>query len=317
MVRSRYEKNIQLQSRLIEAILEAPLPPWMPGLRSRRLFFAGVGSSFHAAQIAARLWRQFISPEAWAEHSFDFARSPQPAKPGDVVALFSHRGTKSFTVEAARKARGAGATTVGLTGMESPWRAPLTHRLETCEPEDCGAFTKSLTTTLAWVCRWIGEPGLLRGLGRACAKLDEGPRFPGIGPGTDLVLLGDGVREWVARETALKLQETAYVRARPFGLEEFLHGPRLSVSDGSLVAAFSSLREERWGALRRYLKTVGVPLIEVQAEAFGVPPAGGWLWQLFWGQRLALDACRRLGIDPDSLRTQERRYKRAREALKL
>jgi hypothetical protein len=65
------------------------------------------------------------------------------------------------------------------------------------------------------------------------------------------------------------------------------------------------------------LAAVEAPLLEVQAEQVGLSEEAGWLWQLFWGQRLALDICRRLKIDPDSLRTQDPRYREAREALKL
>jgi len=71
-----------------------------------------------------------------------------------------------------------------------------------------------------------------------------------VGPDTDLVLLGDLEREWVGREISLKLQEAAYLRARPFGLEEFLHGPRISVDAKSSVVAFTS-NEPRWQTVAR------------------------------------------------------------------
>ena len=125
------------------------------------------------------------------------------------------------------------------------------------------------------------------------ASLRRGPPFPAVRPDTDLVIIGDGLREWVAREAALKLQEAAYVRARAFGLEEFLHGPRISVGRGSVVVGFSSRRQPRWKAARRYLATIETPFTEVASE--------DWL------------ACRRLGIDPDLLRTDDPRYRRARE----
>lgn len=311
---SRYETNIGLQPHRIHAVLHAPRPGWAEAIKKRRVFFVGVGSSHHAAQIACWLWRRLVSPEAFAVHSFDFVRAPQPVKAADAVVLFSHRGTKSFTVEASKLARAAGALTVGITGEESPWREPLDHRLESCEMEDTGAFTKSLTSTMAWVARLIDAPALTAGFHQACERLDEGPAFPRLSADTDLILLGDGPREWVAREISLKVQEAAYLPARAFGLEEFLHGPRISAGEKSLVVAFAEPAEPRWEAARAFLKTVEVPLLEVPS---GLAPEAGWLWQLFWGQRLTLHACNALGVDPDALRTGDARYRKAREALSL
>ena len=304
---SRYEKNILLQPSLIADILKAARPSWMDELKNRPVYFVGVGTSFHLAQIAKMLWRRHVSLNAHAVHSFDYSRIPQPPAKGDVVVLFSHRGTKSFTVEAARRAHAAGATTVAFTGIGSPFKDSLVYRVETCENEDCGAFTKSMTTTLAWIARWIDSGDLNKEILDACRALESGPAFPRVTADTDLVLIGDLEREWVGREIALKLQEAAYMRARPFGLEEFLHGPRISVDEKSVVVAFVS-EEPRWQTVRDYLKEIEVPLVEI---------GGSWLAQLFWGQRLTADACRQLKLDPDTLRTQDPRYKRAREKLSL
>lgn len=312
---SRYERNILLQPELIREIMASPPPAWMAELRSRRIFFVGVGTSYHLAQVAKTLWRRSVSVEAEAVHSFDFVRLPQPIRRGDVAVLFSHRGTKSFTVEAAGAAHKAGAVTVGVTGRGSPWSAQLTHRLETCELEDTGAFTKSMTTTLAWIALWIGDPELTGGMLQACGDLHGGPDFPTVRPDCDLVLLGDLEREWIARETALKVQEAAYLRARAFGLEEFLHGPRISVGRDSQVICFTDRTEGRWEAARRFLRTVEVPFTEV--DTLALPRPAAWLGQLFWGQRFTAAACRQLGFDPDDLRALDPRYKQAREHLSL
>lgn len=304
---SRYEKNIALQPELIRAILKAGRPAWMEELRERTIYFVGVGTSFHLAQISKMLWRRHVGLRAHAVHSYDFARLPQPAAKGDAVCLFSHRGTKSYTVESTATAKKLGVVTVGITGVGSPWKEGLDHRIEACELEDTGAFTKSMTSTLAWIVRWINAPELTEEVLAACENLKGGPKFPSVSAGTDVVLLGELEREWVAREISLKLQEAAYLRARPFGLEEFLHGPRISVDAKSVVAAFSS-DEPRWQTVRDYLKTIEVPLVEVR---------GSWLEQLFWGQRFTANVCFDLNVDPDALRTTDPRYKKAREKLSL
>jgi fructoselysine-6-P-deglycase FrlB-like protein len=287
----------------------------MGELKGRRMFFVGIGSSFHAAQIARWLWRRHVSPQAFAVHSFDFVRLPEPVGPGDVVVLLSHRGNKSFSVEAAGMAHHLGAVTVGITGQGSSWRENLVHRLEASEMEDTGAFTKSLTCTLAWIARWIDDSRLIEGLREACARFEQGPPFPRVREGQDVILVGDMVREWVAWEISLKLQEAAYLPARAFGLEEFLHGPRISAGEKSLVIGFTDALEPRWQALRDYLRTVEVCFLEVATDHWH--PGAAWLGQLFWGQRLTLEVCHQLGIDPDSLRSQDPRYRQAREKLSL
>lgn len=312
MGKSRYEKNIALQPERIATVLNMPAPTWFKDLRRRRVFFVGIGSSYFAARIALWLWRRHVSPEAYAVGSFDFVRMPQPVRRADAVVLFSHSGAKSYTLEAGRAARKKGALTIGITCQDSPWKDSLVHRLETCEREDTGAFTKSLTTALAWIIKAAGSPKLSADFRRASTRL-EGRGFPRLAIGADVILLGDTVREWVAREIALKLQEAATLPARAFGLEEFLHGPRVSAGPSSTVVGFTS-PDPRWDAVRDFLNTVDVPFIEVGADGHG---DAGWLTQLYWGQQLGVSACRRLGVDPDALRTDVPRYKKARANLTL
>jgi fructoselysine-6-P-deglycase FrlB-like protein len=302
--RSRYEANILAQPALVRAALSAPAPAWMkPPKKGRKAFFVGVGTNHHAARIAAWLWSQ-AGIDARAAHSHDFVARPYRLSRGDLAVFLSHRGSKSYTVQAEKAARRAGAETVIVTCAGSPWKSP--RRIVTGPIEDTGTFTQSFTTTMAWLLRWPRKASLVAPFKTIDKSLRWGPAFPAVTRGVDLVLLGDGLREWVAAETALKVQEAAYLRARSFGLEEFLHGPRLSVGEGSLVIGFASRKEPRWRAARRYLKAIDVPFVEVASE--------DWLAQVLWGQRFALDACRRLRIDPDVIRAGDPRYARALKA---
>jgi len=311
---SRYEKNIALQPALMREILARPRTLWMDELRQRRVLFVGIGTSFHAAKIAKWLWRRHVSAEAHAIHSFDFIRIPQPINRDDVVVLLTHSGGKSMTLDAAHMAFKTGAMTVGITGQGSPWTENLTHRLETCEKEDVNVHSKSLTTALAWIIRILGESKVDGAVEKALQVFEAGVPFPEVKASTDLILVGDTVREWVGREVSLKILEACAVRVRPFGLEEFLHGPCLSMGPESLLVAFTDKTEKRWNALREYLKIVEVPLVEVAAPE-SVPSSAGWLSQLFWGQRFAADICRRLAIDPDVVRGGDPRYKKARALI--
>ena len=297
---SRYEANVFAQPELVRAALAAKAPSWMKPPKGRKVFFVGVGTNHHAARLAAWLWSR-AGLDARAVHSYDFVARPYRLTRGDLAVFLSHRGSKSYTVQAEALARRAGAETVIVTCAGSPWKSP--RRIETGPMENTGAFTQSFTTTMAWLLRWPGKPALLAPFKTMERSLSWGPAFPRVRAETDLVLIGDGLREWVACEVALKLQEAAYVRARSFGLEEFLHGPRVSVGEGSVVVGFSSRKEKRWDAARAYLKTIEVPFVEAASE--------DWLAQILWGQRFTLDCCRRLGIDPDLLRADDPRYRRA------
>jgi len=299
---SRFEAAVFAQPELIASALRAPLPAWMKPPRGKKIFFVGVGTNHHAARIAAWLWSG-AGFDARAVHAYDFVSRPYRLSKGDLGIFLSHRGgTKSYTVKAEAAARRAGAATVAVCGTGAIWKGPKL-RLETCALEDTGAFSKSFTTTMAWLLRWAGKPALLAPFTRAASSLNWGPDSPQVAADTDLVLLGDGLREWVACETALKLLETAHLRVRAYGLEEFLHGPHISVGAGSLVIGFSTVGEKRWDDAHRYLDTIGVPFLDVANE--------DWLAQILWGQRFTIDSCRRLGIDPDELRAKEPAYKKA------
>lgn len=303
---SRFEANVFAQPELIARALRAPLPAWMKPPKGKKIFIVGVGTNHHAARIAAWLWSG-AGFDARAVHAYDFVSRPYRLSKGDLGIFLSHRGgTKSYTVKAEAMARRAGAATVAVCGAGAVWKGPK-RRLETCELEDTGAFTKSFTTTMVWLLRWAGKPGLLAPFLRAGTSLNWGPDSPKVTADTDLVLLGDGLREWVACETALKLLETAHLRVRAYGLEEFLHGPHISVGKGSLVIGFATVGETRWDAAHRYLDAIGVPFLDV-ANA-------DWLAQILWGQRFTIDSCRGLGINPDDLRASEPAYKKALAGL--
>jgi glucosamine 6-phosphate synthetase-like amidotransferase/phosphosugar isomerase protein len=73
------------------------------------------------------------------------------------------------------------------------------------------------------------------------------PKFPG-----NLVIVGDLIREVVAHEVALKISETCYIPVRSFGLEQFLHGPRVTIDRRSSLVVFISVTEPRNDNLIKY-----------------------------------------------------------------
>jgi fructoselysine-6-P-deglycase FrlB-like protein len=138
------------------------------------------------------------------------------------------------------------------------------------------------------------------------------PKFLG-----NLVLVGDLSREVVAHEVTLKISETSYLPVRSFGLEEFLHGPKVTLDNESSLVIFSSIREPRREALINYAKTIGCEILDIHEDLFGLPKEFGWLGQLLWGQQLALEISKTLKTNPDTTRTDQHVYNEAKKALTL
>lgn len=117
------------------------------------------------------------------------------------------------------------------------------------------------------------------------------PKFPG-----KMVIVGDLIREVVAHEVALKISETCYIPVRSFSLEQFLHGPRVTIDRQSSLVAFTvSVTEPRKDSLIKYAESIGTEVIEINENTFnGIPKEFTWLAQLLYGQELALELSKRL-----------------------
>jgi len=196
---SLYELNILNQLEEWKRILDSPLPSAIYTINptKRRIVFVGIGSSHWAARFSEFLWREFVNPDCISLQSYDLVRSKYLISPNDIFVVFSHRGTKTFSIQSldvARKSR---------------------------------------------------------------------PKFH-----NNLVIVGDLIREVVAHEVALKISETCYIPVRSFGLEQFLHGPRVTIDRQSSLVAFTSVTEPRKDSLIKYAETVGTEVIEINENTF-------------------------------------------------
>jgi len=196
---SLYELNILNQLEEWKRLLKSPLPSAIYTINptKRRIVFVGIGSSYWAARFSEFLWREFVNPDCISLQSYDLVRSKYLISPNDIFVVFSHRGTKTFSIQSldvARKSR---------------------------------------------------------------------PKFH-----NNLVIVGDLIREVVAHEVALKISETCYIPVRSFGLEQFLHGPRVTIDRQSTLVAFTSVTEPRKDSLIKYAETVGTEVIEINENTF-------------------------------------------------
>ncbi|HZD36868.1 MAG TPA: SIS domain-containing protein [Nitrososphaeraceae archaeon] len=194
-----YETNILNQPHEWRRILDIPLPSRMYTLDFKRIYFIGIGSSFWAAKVAEFLWREYVQMDAIAVQSYDFVNSKYFVSREDLVVVFSHRGTKTFSIKALEVAKGHfGATTVLITGMESPTSSNANIRIETCPQENCGAFTISLTCAIIRIIQCIDmfSEGLIERFRiwleslRLPFEIQELPKYT-----EKLILVGDMIRE--------------------------------------------------------------------------------------------------------------------------
>ena len=119
------------------------------------------------------------------------------------------------------------------------------------------------------------------------------------------MIVGDLIRKIVAHEVALKISETSYLPVRSFGLEEFLHGPRVTLDNKTSLIIFSSVQEPRREALISYAKTIGFDILDTHDNQFDIQKEFSWFAQLLWGQQLALELSRVLKTNPDTTRADQ------------
>jgi fructoselysine-6-P-deglycase FrlB-like protein len=331
-VRTNYETNILNQPIEWKRLLRTPIPSELNTITPKKIIFVGIGSSYWVARFAEFLWREHFTNtststntriEPLSVQSFDFVKSKYVISTNDMVVVFSHRGNKIFSMQALEIAKKVyRATTVLITGIGSPTNSNADFQIETCPQENCGAFTISLSCAIARIIQWIGESNkdFLEKFKRTIDVVEEELPFEVQLPEfrTNLIIVGDLIREVVAHEVALKISETCYLPVRSFGLEEFLHGPRVTLDKSSSLLIFSSVSEARRDTLISYAKFVGSEVISIDEERFAdIPKEFRWLGQLLWGQLLALELSKELKTNPDSVRADQHIYKEAKDCLTL
>jgi fructoselysine-6-P-deglycase FrlB-like protein len=323
---SLYETNILNQPVEWRRILDISLPSGLFTRDFKRIYFVGTGSSFWAAKIAEFLWREYAQRDAMSIQSYDFVNSKYFVRADDAVVVFSHRGTKTYsrrTLEIAKTHYGA--CTVLITGLQSPLstNTETDIRIETCPQENCGAFTISLTSAIVRILQWIDifSNGFIDRFKiwlesfRLPFNIERLPRN-----NDKLILLGDLIREAIAHEVALKISETSYLPVRSYGIEELLHGPRVTLDKESSVVAFTSTSQDRQNSLIKYANAVGAEIIEISDDRHIFSTSSmefNWLAQLVWGQQLALELAKKLNTNPDTIRKDQRVYSEAGKDVSL
>ena len=287
-----YDAQIESQPDAVRAALsrEAPLLDL-----SRPLLFAGLGTSLHAARVAAA-WAGFPA-RALDAHELAL-RLPVPR--GAQVVVVSHGGTGPFAAAVLAKARAAGAQTFAVLGEGAP-RLLADVVLRTCPQERANTHTVSYLTALAVLGRMLGlelsaAPDLLREAVAQPAPLEEARRLASCDP---LLVAGFGFDAISADEAALKLKEATFKWAEGLAVEQALHGPHaaLRAGMGAILIPPAADDQGRTAALHAVCEKRGVAVVEPRLVA-----CAELLRPLIAAvplQRLAAELARLCGGDPD------------------
>ncbi len=248
--------------------------------RPRRLILTGCGTSFHAATYGARVLQASLpSIPVHAVHAYDLAYGGIVPRNATVLGV-SHSGSTPTTNRALRRVRRNGARTLGLCGLpDSDMAAEVTDVLVIGSTHDRSwANTMSYTTQLAALASLASRIGRMQVAGlrsslRRLARSLEGALFceprvrrlaSRIARGNRVTFLGSDLDEITALEAALKIRETCSLPASGYHLEQFLHGPYLSIDSRESVVMMRSREDgDRSGTIRRALAASGARLVTV------------------------------------------------------
>jgi glutamine---fructose-6-phosphate transaminase (isomerizing) len=257
-----------------------------------RAIFTGCGTSFHAAQTGGE-----------AAQALEFVLRPD--RDADVLVAVSHEGGTPLTLEAVRAWNGPKWLITGAP--ESPL-AQAADQVVVATPgiEESWCHTVSYTCAVTAIAALNGED--VSWLPDAVAAELDRPAEPSD---HERFLVGGAGRDWpTAQEAVLKLREGAFLAAEAHQTEQLLHGHLAAVDE--TVRCFVLEGEGR--AAERAHDAVAA-LSELGAEVELVPTRHPVV-DIVRFQLLTVALAERRGVNPDLIRTDDERWKRARAAYR-
>jgi glucosamine--fructose-6-phosphate aminotransferase (isomerizing) len=252
-------KEILEQAGVLEHILsqdQGPISALADSLRScRKALFVGAGTSYHSALYAESCAMRLGTDKVRGVAASEFDQFAAHVTHEDLVVLISQSGETADTIFAGRLAHSRGAKISAITN--SPM-STLAHEGGAIVSLPCGqevavAATKSYTAQLAAIALALAGSARNASAGVRIVQdarnslynlTSESSRglvdqiAADLRTTRDIYLLGKGLQNVTARESALKLKEVAGVRAEAFLLGEMKHGPLSLIEDGSRVILF-------------------------------------------------------------------------------
>ena len=260
-------------------------------LPAGRGVFTGCGTSYHAALTGGN-----------AVQALELVLGPDRNDAGVLVAI-SHEGGTAVTLEAVRAWNGP---TWLVTGAPESPIAEAADEVVVAAPriEESWCHTASYTSAVAAIAALRGED--VSWLADAvAAELERGAEASDHAR----FLIAAAGRDWpTAQEAALKLREGAFLPAEAHQTEQLLHGHLAAVDE--TVRCFVLEGDGR--AAERARDAVAA-LTELGCDVELVPTRHPAV-DIVRFQLLTLALAERRGVNPDLIRTDDERWKRARAA---
>jgi glucosamine--fructose-6-phosphate aminotransferase (isomerizing) len=259
-------------------------------LPDARLLFTGCGTSFHAAQTGGE-----------AVQALELVLRPE--QDAEVLVAISHEGGTPLTLEAVRAWRGESWL---ITGAPKSAIAEEVDEVVVATPaiEESWCHTASYTCAVAALAALRGDdvawlPDAVAAELERPAEASDHERFLVAGAG----------RDWpTAQEAVLKLREGAFLAAEAHHTEQLLHGHLAAIDES--VRCFV-LEGEGRGAERA--RDAVAALRELGCDVELVPTRHPVV-DIVRFHLLTLALAERRGVNPDLIRTDDERWKRARAA---
>lgn len=310
-----------------------------------RVFLTGTGTSFHSAQVGEHLLRS-AGLEAQAMPAFEFAQYGPALRSDDALVAISHRGVKQFSAAALDTFAEQSSRWIAITGEGSPMQGP--GALTTAPQEASAVHTASHVGAMVRLAQLA--VALARASGRGVPLWEATlPLLPetvaagvaarerceeimaGVALDKPSHFIGGGPAWPTASEGALKLREAAHVQAEGHQLENFLHGPLISVEAGQTVFIIAEPGPglDRTVEIGRALTTIGANVVAVGSGADQVdgahasiaihrlPEVLAPIANVVPLQWIAYLGSVRRGVNADAFREDEPAYAHAIKALRL
>src|SRR5581483_9009762 len=229
-----------------------------------------------------------------------------PERDADLLVLVSHEGGTPATLEAARAWPGPKWL---VTGREHGPIAELCEEVVVCTPaiEESWCHTASYTCAVAAIAALRGED--VSWLPEAVAGALEA-ELPTVGAQERFVVAGAGRDLPTAHEAVLKLREGAWVAAEAYETEQLLHGYLAAVDES--VRAFVL---EGGGRAAERAHAAVAALRELGCDTTLVPTVHPVV-DVVRFQLLTVDLADARGAEPDLIRRDNERWRRAAAAAK-
>ena len=323
-MRFAYDDQLQSMPSVVDDIIHRT--DWPALDPERPMLFAGIGTSLHAARVAADWVTQLTQGRvrALGLDAHDLGTGAFPLRPNDQVVVISHRGKKIYPNASLKRARALGCRTISIVGETAPEQeADVTIR--TCANETAGTFSVSYLASLAALAKIIAAtfPTEAAAFGAGLAKLPDAiaaslkltPRpelISAFAHQTPILITGFASDLATAQEAALKIKEGAWLWTEAMSPEFAIHGTPASFHSGmSAIVMLPAIDDGGRSELlidilmRLGLKTVATcGLLEADADLpFASPPHP--LLRPFLSilpfHLLTAELAGLLGTDPDTL----------------